>query len=458
MKKDIKGLKRQLEQAAGIAKQYRGSAEDFKPRSNRKKGSAALETGNVWQRLYILILCLSVVLFVQMAFYNSVLPDNFYRSENRGFQVSAYPSVTAAAGDTVMPAAAAYKESKTSEKMTLMLYGIIPIKDVKVSYVNFPKLIPSGEAFGLKMLTDGVMVTEYGAVEGTVSLSSPAKEGGLLLGDVIISANGVKISSGDELTKAVQLNGDKTKLTVLRGEDRINISITPARSKTDGLYKLGIWTRDSCAGIGTLTYYDPANGSYGGLGHSVCDMDTGNALPLSRGETVPVKINSVIKGLNGCPGELCGTFLSAASTGSILMNTDCGIFGESFNIPDSGAIPLGLKQEVEIGEATLLTTLEGDAPKPYSVMIEKVNFTSESAVKNMVIRITDKELLSKTGGIVQGMSGSPIIQNGKLVGAVTHVFVNDISRGYGIFAENMYDISSTIGNGKSGSDDLKIPA
>lgn len=396
--------------------------------------------------LYILISCLSVVLSVQMAFYYSVLPDNFYRSERTGFKVSAYHGLSAEEKDGAISAAAAIDGGGGKTEMTVMLYGFIPIKDVTVSYVNSPKLIPSGEAFGLKMLTDGVMVTDYGTVEGAISLSSPAKEGGLLLGDVIISANGVKISSGDELTKAVQLNSGRTDLTVLRGEERISVSLTPAKSKTDGLYKLGVWTRDSCAGIGTITYYDPVNSSYGGLGHSVCDADTGKVLPLSRGETVPVSINSVIKGLNGCPGELCGTFLPAAATGSILMNTDCGIFGESYGIPDEAAVPLGLKQEVEIGEATILTTLEGSDPKPYTVMIEKVNFNSDSAVKNMVIRVTDKELLAKTGGIVQGMSGSPIIQNGKLVGAVTHVFVNDISRGYGIFAENMYDISSVIEN------------
>lgn len=407
---------------------------------------------------YILILCFAIILSVQMAYYYSVLPDNFYRSESKGFKVNAYPGLFASEKDGVKPAVAEFDGKNSKTEMTVMLYGFIPIKDVTVSYVKSPNLIPSGEAFGLKMLTEGVMITEYGTVEGAVALSSPAKEAGLLLGDVIISANGVKITSGDQLTKAVQLNGSRTDLTIMRGEKKINITLTPVKSKTDGLYKLGIWTRDSCAGIGTITYYDPQNSSYGGLGHSVCDTDTGSILPLSQGETVPVSINSVIKGLNGCPGELCGTFLPAASTGTILLNTECGIFGNSFNLPDTAPIPLGLKQEVEIGEAAILTTLEGSTPKPYQVMIEKVNFNSDSAVKNMVIRITDKELLAKTGGIVQGMSGSPIIQNGKLVGAVTHVFVNDISRGYGIFAENMYDISSSIGVKDESDDSLGLSA
>ncbi len=392
--------------------------------------------------LYISVLSFSVIVSVQMGFYTAVLPDNFYKSDNEGFTVSAYPAVSLEEKDIVKPVSSVCGEKR--DKMTLMLYGIIPIKDVTVNYVSAPKLIPSGEAFGLKMLTEGVIVTEYGTVEGTLSVSSPAKEGGILVGDVIISANGVKIDSGDALTKAVQLNSEKTNLTVMREDKKINLTVTPAKSKTDGMYKLGIWTRDSCAGIGTLTYYDPIYNVYGGLGHSVCDADTGNILPLSKGETVPVRIDDVIKGLNGCPGELCGTFLPASATGNILLNTDCGVFGECFSVPDTEPVPLGFKQDVEIGEAVILTTLEGSAPKAYAVMIEKVNFNSEQAVKNMVIRITDPELLSKTGGIVQGMSGSPIIQNGKLVGAVTHVFVNDISRGYGIFAENMYNVSSAI--------------
>ncbi len=392
--------------------------------------------------LYISVLSLSVIVSVQMGFYTAVLPDNFYKSDKEGFKVSAYPAVSLEEKGEVKPVSSVYGEKQ--DKMTLMLYGIIPIKDVTVNYVSAPKLIPSGEAFGLKMLTEGVIVTEFGTVEGTLSVSSPAKEGGILAGDVIISANGVKIDSGDTLTKAVQLNSSKTALTIIRDDKKINLTVTPVKSKTDGMYKLGIWTRDSCAGIGTLTYYDPINNVYGGLGHSVCDSDTGNILPLSKGETVPVRIDDVIKGLNGCPGELCGTFLPASATGNILLNTDCGIFGECFSVPDAEPVPLGFKQDVEIGEAVILTTLEGSTPKPYSVMIEKINFNSEQAVKNMVIRITDPELLSKTGGIVQGMSGSPIIQNGRLVGAVTHVFVNDISRGYGIFAENMYNVSSAI--------------
>lgn len=396
--------------------------------------------------LYISLISFVVVLFLQILFYYAVLPDNFYQSGVRReeLKVGAYPAVSISSRESDL---AAVSESGGSQKMTLMLYGIFPIKDVTVNNRETPMLIPSGEPFGLKILTDGVIVTDYGMVEGALGSYSPAKDAGIEEGDIIVAANGIKISTGNQLTEAVQLDSTKTRLTVIRDNKQINITITPEKSKIDGLYKLGVWTRDSCAGIGTITYYDPQNGTYGGLGHSVCDASTGDVLPLSYGETVPVCINSVVKGVNGYPGELCGSFMSASASGSILANTECGVFGEYGTLPTGRAMPMAYKQEIAIGEAEIYTTVDGMSPKSYEIMIEKVNYNSDSQVKNMVIRITDSELLSKTGGIVQGMSGSPIIQNGKLVGAVTHVFVNDITRGYAVFAENMYNISSSVCKG-----------
>ena len=388
--------------------------------------------------IYISFISLTVLLFLQIAFYYTVVPDNFFREEKTpsGFHLKAYPSISVQSAGT--EAITVSSRSVNEQKMTVMLYGIIPIKEVTVTQVNSPMLVPSGEAFGLKMLTDGVYVTDYGNVDGVTSVRSPAKESGLLVGDVIINVNGQKVISSAQLAEAVQLSPDRTVLTVERDSKEMTFILTPEKSKNDGMYKLGVWTRDSCAGIGTLTYYDSENMTYGGLGHSVCDADTGQILPLSKGETVPVCINNVIRGINGAPGELCGNFMSAAATGTIELNTDCGIFGYTNRIPDAKTGPMAFKQEIEIGEATILTTVDGMTPQSYDIVIEKVNYTSDSAVKNMVIRITDRKLLSRTGGIVQGMSGSPIIQNGKLVGAVTHVFVNDVSRGYAIFAENMY--------------------
>lgn len=391
--------------------------------------------------IYFLIITLLILLFLQIAYYNAALPDNFYREkQERGdFVLSAYPAVSAV--EPKSETAAVFSEKRNRYEMTLMLYGVVPIKTVTVERMNTPALIPSGEAFGLKMNTEGVMVTEYGSVDG---FRSPAEEGGILEGDVIISANGIKVSTSGQLSEAVQKNPNKTELSILRDGNRMNLTVIPEKSAADGYYKLGIWTRDSCAGIGTLTYYDRKNLTYGGLGHSVCDADTGKLLPLASGETVPVAINGIIKGVNGRPGELCGTFMSASASGSILLNTECGIFGCCEKCPKGDTVPMAYKQDIEIAEASILTTVDGMTPKSYGIIIEKVDYNSDSAVKNMVIRITDPELLSLTGGIVQGMSGSPIIQNGKIIGAVTHVFVNDITRGYAIFAENMYSVSSSL--------------
>ena len=394
--------------------------------------------------IYASFISLTVLLFLQIAFYCTIVPDNFLREEktSSGFDLKAYPSISVKNAGT--EAIAVSSRSMGEQKMTVMLYGVIPIKEVTVKQVNAPMLVPSGEAFGLKMLTDGVYVTDYGSVDGVGRVRSPAREGGLLIGDVIICVNGQKVISSAQLAEAVQLSPERTVLTVVREGRELTVILVPEKSKNDGMYKLGVWTRDSCAGIGTLTYYDKENMTYGGLGHSVCDADTGMMLPLSSGETVPVCINEVIRGMNGAPGELCGSFMSATATGSIELNTDCGIFGYTNRIPDTESIPMAFKQEIEIGEATILTTVDGMTPQSYDIVIEKVNYNSDSAVKNMVIRISDQRLLSKTGGIVQGMSGSPIIQNGKLVGAVTHVFVNDVSRGYAIFAENMYGNSIVL--------------
>ncbi len=393
--------------------------------------------------IYFCLVSLTVVLFMQVSFYTVVIPDNFYREKTdiSGFTLGAYPNVSVVnEGGSI----AVSTGEKNVYDMTVMLYGVIPIKDVKVRQTDTPILTPSGEAFGLKMLTDGIMVTEYGGVEGANGFRSPAKEGGIMTGDIIVSVNGVKTETAVQLSDAVQLNYDRTEVKVIRGGEKLTLQLTPEKSKGDGIYKLGIWTRDSCAGIGTLTYYDKRNMTYGGLGHSVCDADTGALLPLAHGETVPVCINNVVKGVNGRPGELCGSFMSASASGDILLNTDCGVFGHTNSVPDGERLPMAFKQEIEIGSAVILTTVNGMTPECFGIVIEKVDYNSGTAVKNMVIRIDDERLLQKTGGIVQGMSGSPIIQNGKLVGAVTHVFVNDISRGYAVFAENMYKISAGL--------------
>ncbi|MCL2633787.1 MAG: SpoIVB peptidase [Oscillospiraceae bacterium] len=391
--------------------------------------------------------CVSFLLCVIVGFYYVRLPDKYYLSEYNSFKINAFFDITAEPeqheNSDSKPVYAVM--SNSPEQVQLKLMGVIPIKSARAERIERPMLIPCGTPFGIKIITGGAIVTECGEVDGINGFASPAKDGGIRAGDVITKVNGRDILRNNDIAEAVQLDPQKTIITYIRGEKTREIQITPVKSNKDGLYKIGLWVRDSSAGIGTMTYYNPADGTFGGLGHAVCDVDTGQILPLSKGEAVSVFISNVVKGYSGNPGELCGTFLSRIPIGIINGNTEAGIFGIMEAPPVIGeAIEMAYKQEVEIGQAIMLATIDGNAPKEYDIIIEKIDYNEKNKVKNMVIKVTDRELLNQAGGIVQGMSGSPIIQNGRLVGAVTHVFVSDPSRGYAIFAENMYRASLEV--------------
>ena len=219
--------------------------------------------------------------------------------------------------------------------------------------------------------------------------------------------------------------------------------LTPVYSPREGCYKAGLWVRDSTAGIGTLTFYNPENYTFAALGHGICDYDTDLLMKSGGGSINFCKIKSVIKSEKGAPGEILGEF-SPKAEGSILTNSDLGIYGEIASLPDAAAVPVASRFEIKTGDAEILCDVDGQGPSAYTIEITRVATSARLSGKSLVFRITDRGLLEKTGGIVQGMSGSPILQNGKLVGAVTHVFVNDASKGYGIFAENMLDMTNII--------------
>jgi stage IV sporulation protein B len=387
-----------------------------------------------------LFLCVSVILCVVIGFYYVNLPDKYYLCENNSFKIDAFFEIT---GKTEQPQARQVFASTSSEELSyseveLKLMGIFPIKRVTVQRIKRPEIIPCGTPFGIKIITGGAIVTELGEVDGENGVVIPAQDS-VKVGDVIIRVNGTDITKNNDISEAVQLDSDKTHIVYTRDDKESETTITPVKSKRDGLYKIGVWVRDSSAGIGTMTYYNPADSTFGGLGHAVCDVDTGQILPLMRGEVVPVYISGVVKGFSGSPGELSGSFMSRIPIGEINGNTESGVFGIMESPPAlDGVIPMAFKQEVKLGPAKILTTTDGNTPQEYDVIIEKIDYSEKNKVKNMVIRVTDRALLNKTGGIVQGMSGSPLIQNGRLAGAVTHVFVSDPARGYAIFAENMY--------------------
>ncbi|MBR6598833.1 MAG: SpoIVB peptidase [Oscillospiraceae bacterium] len=397
---------------------------------------------------FTFFLTLSVfTLFGTLTYYSYHLPDSYYCDSDSGMNITFGKILKITARpENLSGTAPVDKISSGTTKAQLMLMNVIPIKSVEVQNIDVPMLSPCGKPFGIKLIMDGVMVIKTGDVVCNGKNISPAKNAGIKKGDIIKSVNGTEITSNNELEKAVSdLSSRKIQIVLIRDGKEICTEISPVYSDSDGKYKLGIWVRDSSAGIGTVTYLDTLTNTFGGLGHPVCDSDTGQIIPLSSGEVMEVNICGVKKGICGTPGELQGSFSGPESCGMLMINNKYGVFGTiSPDFSASEPIPMALKQDIKTGKAHIYSTLSGDEPEVYEIEIEEIDYNTDNTSKNMVIKITDKELLKKSGGIVQGMSGSPIIQNGKLVGAVTHVFVDDPSRGYGIFCENMYEISQGL--------------
>lgn len=389
--------------------------------------------------LFIIGICFIV------GYYIYYLPDSFYVQNGTNLKLCCQFDIKASSNNIIQQSQLGY-DKVLNKKVTLKLFGIIPIKEVRVESVDTPVLIAGGNPFGIKLITDGVMVIGTIEVDTTDGNYCPADESGIKVGDIVVSINGKKMTSNQSIADAImESHGDDVIIKLKRNSRTLEINLEPAFSIQEDCYKAGMWVRDSSAGIGTITFYDPQTGYFGGLGHPVCDVDTGEILPLRSGEVVAVTINGINKGIEGQPGELLGSFVSNLSIGSLELNNQSGLFGELDSAPNlSGAIPMGYRQEIQTGHATILTTIKGNSPKEYDIEIEKIELKGNELSKNMVIRVTDEELLKEAGGIVQGMSGSPIIQNGKLVGAVTHVFVNDPTKGYAIFVDTMYNYTQNI--------------
>lgn len=306
------------------------------------------------------------------------------------------------------------------------------------------KLYPGGVPFGVKFLTEGVIIIGFSDVKTSGGKLCPATAAGLRQNDVIISIDGEAVTDAATLSALTEGCGGKA-LTVIYSRDgkKAQTTLSPCYCKEEGKYKTGMYVRDSGAGIGTVTYIVPDTLDFGGLGHGICDGETGKLIPMQRGSVVGVTINGVVKGLSGTPGEVRGYF-SSGKTGTLLKNTENGVFGAFVKLPDglaSEPIPVGTRSELSAGKAYIYSTLDGTTPQKYEIEISEIRRDS-TANKCFTVKITDKALIGKSGGIVQGMSGSPIIQNGKLVGAVTHVLVNDPTAGYGIFIENMLNASN----------------
>ncbi len=382
--------------------------------------------------LLLIILCLVI-------YYNNVLPNNYYVTSGSKLKLSEFIETTSYC-EAVYSNAANPMQTQQAE---LRLLGIIPIKTVSIQEVDKPVLIPCGTPFGIKLLTDGVIVVEVSSFEADNGIKSPAYYAGIQVGDIIKTINGKAVTSNEDIEKMVsESKGAVLSFDIVRDKKNVNIQVKPEFCSTDKSYRIGLWVRDSSAGIGTVTFYNPETNTFAGLGHPVCDVDTGEILPLLKGEVVDVNINGIKKGRAGYPGELLGSFVSDSAVGTLEMNCINGLYGHMPSVNNTNnTIPLAMKQEIEIGKAYIYTTIDGNKPEKYEITIEKIDLNESEECKNMIIKVIDEELLEKTGGIVQGMSGSPIIQNDKLVGAVTHVFVNNPTKGYAIFADTMYNCS-----------------
>ncbi len=317
--------------------------------------------------------------------------------------------------------------------------AVLTFSSLQASAARVKEVVPMGRAVGIKLFSDGVLVVGTSEVEG----QNPARACGLREGDIITHINSEEVDSIEEVRDLLQtIGGQPMSIRATRGEKQVQLTASAVQCTADGTYKLGAWIRDSMAGIGTLTYWDPETGAFGALGHGINDVDTSKLMPLQSGGLMYTEVTDVKKGVAGEPGELHGAFQVQRDLGPLAANTKSGIFGtltDKAMTTGQTPVPVAKRKEVKVGTASILSNIAGDQVEEYQVEIVRIYPNSDTDTRDMMIRVTDPRLLETTGGIVQGMSGSPILQNGKLIGAVTHVLVSDPTQGYAILAEDMIE-------------------
>ena len=334
------------------------------------------------------------------------------------------------------------KKQKHFFSVFLLAAVLIPLFLLQtIQAAELRELVPVGKTVGVTMDTKGLLVLGTGSVDSEGNKTFEPGKGILKAGDMILKANGELLENKENFKEMVENSGGRPVTLLLeRNGEQKEVKVTPVFSIADHAYKIGVWVRDSIQGIGTVTYYDPSNGTFGALGHGVYDVDTGDLMLIREGALVSSELTEIVKGQKGTAGELAGKVEPEKKLAEIEENTEMGIFGRTEHaFFDGKSVPIAAGTEVEKGEACMLSDLEGGEVKAYAIQIENISRNGGKMHKDMTIRITDERLLKLTGGIVQGTSGSPILQNGKLVGAVTHVMLNDPTRGYGIFVENMME-------------------
>jgi len=373
----------------------------------------------------------------------SILPISI-KTDKEGILQLDGKTIASTRGSMALSRPAALSTTKGGKvKLNLKFFGIVPAKTVNINIVPKKQVVACGNTIGVRMELQGILVIGISDVEREGGQKAvPAKNTGLKPGVIITSVNGKTIKSIKELVGAIdESQGKPLKLSYYEGNAKRETSITPVMSTEDKKYHIGLWVRDSTAGIGTLTFYDKDTRLFGALGHGITDIDTGTLMKVGYGEILESSVLGVKSGRSGEPGELKGIFSEGTRLGTIELNSDTGIYGKlDEDVLDKigGRVyPVGVRADITEGEASILSNIDGKKTEEYSIEIQKISNQNLNGSKGMVIKVTDSRLLDVTGGIVQGMSGSPIIQNGKIIGAVTHVLVNDPTRGYGIFIEAM---------------------
>lgn len=396
-----------------------------------------------FKALSIAFLVLSIGAYSAVIYGATAIPDEFNIAADESIELSGIFS--AQESERISPADSSGAGGEYKTRVTAL--GVIPVKEVTVNATKRRYVGIGGNVFGIKLYTKGVIVVGMDSVTTSSGSADPASAAGIKSGDIITHINDNPVLNSQQLTDAVeQSQGKELRLTVDRNGETANLKLKPAMS-VNGKYKAGIWVRDSSAGIGTVTFYDDSSRMFAGLGHGVCDVDTGKIMPLNNGEAVRARVNGFYKSSAGNPGELCGVF-SDVALGSLRVNHETGVFGELIRPSGAKTLPVALESEIKPGKAQMVTTIDENEPQYYDIEIIKIYPSSDLSSRNMIIKVTDARLIEKTGGILRGMSGSPIVQNSMLVGAVTHVFVNDPQQGYAIFAGRMLDTLDTLKNGE----------
>lgn len=405
------------------------------------------------------LLKISLILILLVSYFYTCsmisIPQNIVimEGENLNLKMATGLSLTSQDQDTVLTASNINKQKISEagvEKLRLNLFGNIKIKDVNVDVVPKTKVIPIGTAIGMKLYTKGVLVVGMSQIKDeNDEKKRPYENSGIEQGDTIIAINNNEVSNTNELIEEVNnSNGNAITVKYEKNNETLETSITPVKSGNE--YKLGLWVRDAAAGVGTLTFYEPNTNSFMALGHGISDIDTEKIVDIASGELITASILTIKKGVKGTPGEIRGTIENGNNIGKIGKNTNLGVYGTVTNknyldISGMEEMEVATRSEIQEGKAQIICQLDNNGRKTYEIEIEKIYLANNTDNKSMLIKVTDKELLEKTGGIIQGMSGAPVIQNGKFVGAVTNVLVNDPTQGYAIFGDMMIKQMRSVG-------------